>query len=286
MPKVRFKVGATYQIFDLSALKEGGKGQYNGNAVPIRCPHCGNNGSFMPHLGGSLDYSLKDTQGKGPFNVPVWYGIRHCPNPSCKAPVFIAEQLGELAFSFPHQSIDFDASSVPERVAGSLREAIECHAANCYRGAALLSRRTLEEICDDRAAKGSDLRKRIISLGSLITVPKALIDAMDEIRLLGNDAAHVEAKTYDDISSEEVEIAIALCKELIKAVYQYDDLLSKIRSLKKLCNSLSISYNSSVIIAPLYLEIPGAGKFPKFRRIPGTGKNSGRKNSGDSILNS
>jgi hypothetical protein len=37
-----------------------------------------------------------------------------------------------------------------------------------------------------------------------------------KIKLLGNDAAHVEAKTYDEIGKEEIEAIIELTRELPK----------------------------------------------------------------------
>ena len=43
----------------------------------------------------------------------------------------------------------------------------------------------------------------------------------------------IEAKTYDSIGESELEIAIELTKEILKAVYQLDDLLAKLRALKK-----------------------------------------------------
>lgn len=200
--------------------------------MPIRCPHCGLVGAFAPSAGGSFQHSVPWTGGRN-VGIGLWYGVRHCPSPHCTGPVFVIEQNGDLVLSYPPQTIDFDASSVPGRIVESLREAIQCHAASCFRGAALLVRRTLEEVCQDRGAQGRDLKTRIGALAQIITIPLALIDAMDEIRLLGNDAAHVEAKTYDDIGPEEVEIAIELCKELVKSTYQYGDLVSKIRAFKK-----------------------------------------------------
>ncbi len=74
--------------------------------------------------------------------------------------------------------------------------------------------------------------QRLKSLNSTVIIPQELLDAADELRLLGNDAAHIEAKTYDTIGSYECEIAIELTKELLKAVYQYSNLVSKLRALK------------------------------------------------------
>lgn len=56
---------------------------------------------------------------------------------------------------------------------------------------------------------------------------------MDELRLLGNDAVHVESQVFDNVGREEVEIGIEFTKEILKAAYQYAGLLAKLKSLKK-----------------------------------------------------
>lgn len=64
-------------------------------------------------------------------------------------------------------------------------------------------------------------------------MPKELIEAADEVRLLGNDAAHLEARIYDEIGKEEVEAAIDLTKEILKAVYQLSNLVDRLRALRR-----------------------------------------------------
>jgi len=93
-------------------------------------------------------------------------------------------------------------------------------------------RRTLEEVCGDQSAKGKDLKERIAALGEKIIVPRELLEAANELRLLGNDAAHLEAKVYDDVGKVELDLAIELTKEILKAVYQLADLLERLKSLK------------------------------------------------------
>lgn len=94
-------------------------------------------------------------------------------------------------------------------------------------------RRVLEELCEDRGATGKNLKDRLSDLGANVVVPRELLDAADELRLLGNDAAHIEAKAYDSIGQEEAGLAIELAKELLKAVYQYQSLVDRLRGLKK-----------------------------------------------------
>ena len=64
-------------------------------------------------------------------------------------------------------------------------------------------------------------------------MPPALLAALDELRLLGNDAAHIRSRDYDQIGQQEVEVGLELTKEILKAVYQYDHLLGRLQALKK-----------------------------------------------------
>lgn len=135
--------------------------------------------------------------------------------------------------SYPPEVIDFDATNLPQDILSSIEEAIKCHSAGCFRASALMVRRTLEELCDDKNAAGNNLKARIAALSSVAVIPAELLNAADELRILGNDAAHIEAKDYDKIGKEESELAIELAKELLKAVYQYTSLVARLTALKK-----------------------------------------------------
>ena len=43
----------------------------------------------------------------------------------------------------------------------------------------------------------------------------------------------IEARTFDDVGNEEIELGISLAKEISKAVYQLSDLLDQLKALKK-----------------------------------------------------
>lgn len=160
-------------------------------------------------------------------------GIRLCPNPKCRAPVFVIMRDRQLIRSYPPEVIDFNATDIPVSIKSTLEEAIQCHAHSCFKASALMVRRLLEEVCKERGVTGKDLKERIRVLGTKIVIPAELLDGADELRLMGNDAAHIEAKAYDDLGKEEVEAGIELAKEILKAVYQYSSLLAKLRALKK-----------------------------------------------------
>jgi hypothetical protein len=63
-------------------------------------------------------------------------------------------------------------------------------------------------------------------------LPKDLLDGLDDLRLLGNDAAHFESNVYDKVGREEVEVAIEVTKEVLKGVYQMSALVKRLRGLQ------------------------------------------------------
>lgn len=94
-------------------------------------------------------------------------------------------------------------------------------------------RRTLEELCAERNAQGRDLKARLSALSDKVAVASALVDGLDSLRVLGNDAAHVELKDFDEVGKTEAELALEITKELLKGVYQYDDLVGRLAALKR-----------------------------------------------------
>jgi len=189
--------------------------------LAARCPHCGKE-AVMSQLG----------QDVGVGNNYVC-GQRICPDPACKGHLFVVSQAGSLVAAYPPVRIDFNADNIPENVRKTFEEVLDCHATGCLVACAIMVRRTLEEVCADRGATGSNLKARLTDLQSKIVLPQELIEAMDELRLLGNDAAHIEAQTFNQISTQELDVAIEFTKEILKGLYQYSSLLSKLRNLKK-----------------------------------------------------
>jgi hypothetical protein len=163
----------------------------------------------------------------------VAVGSRFCPKAGCRAHVFIV-RLGDKALAtYPAERLDFDPSDVPAQIVKAFEESLTCEANGCFVAAAMLVRKTLEGLCRDRNAQGRNLKEKVQDLGTKIIIPRDLLEGLDEIRLLGNDAAHVEAQTYDQIGKEELAIAVEFTKEVLKATYQLASLVNRMRALKK-----------------------------------------------------
>ena len=170
-----------------------------------------------------------------PTRKPYIAGQRRCPDPKCYAHLFFILEDGKLLATYPPETIDFDSADLPDGVLGALREAIKCHANGAYIAAAIMVRKTLEELCRDREAEGGDLHQRLEALrdSDSVILPEELLDGLHDLRLLGNDAAHVESRTYNNVGKDEVELALEITKVVLRAVYQYKTLIVKLRSYKK-----------------------------------------------------
>jgi hypothetical protein len=198
----------------------------NGTEIRLRCPACRQKAIFEP-----LGNDVRIYNGSNALVL----GNRRCPDQACRIHVFFAfgVKSDEILITYPPERLDFDASSLPPGVLTALEEAVSCHAAGCYVAAGMMVRKTLEELCAERASTGPNLKVRIENLQSRVVLPKELLDGLDDLRLLGNDAAHIESKVYQQIGKEEIEVSIEFTKEVLKAVYQYTELLSRLRALRK-----------------------------------------------------
>ena len=187
----------------------------------VRCPHC------------LKEVIMETIQQDLIIGVRYSSGQRRCPNIECHGHVFVVFYEGNPIITYPPTRIDFNPENIPQNIISTFEQAITCHSTGCFVASAIMVRRTLEEVCVNRGAKGSNLKERIANLKSRIIISKELLEAMDELRILGNDAAHVEAKEYENVSKEETRIAIECAKEILKSLYQQESLLKELKSLKK-----------------------------------------------------
>lgn len=195
--------------------------------ISLKCPFCHQYGMFE-----LVGKAVKvDRIG---FGFPFYAGSFSCPNSNCNTHVFIIYKANEnVVTSYPHSIIDFNKVEIPDEITNTFEEALQCHANNLYTASAIMIRRTLEELCSDKNAEGGNLKQRIQNLNEKVILPPSLFEGLDNLRLLGNDAAHVESRDYKNIGQEEVELAIDVTKEVLKSVYQFDDLVDRLTSLRE-----------------------------------------------------
>jgi hypothetical protein len=193
------------------------------------CPQCRQMVRFEPLRSARDEEIIPDIL----INEEQFVGSRYCPDPRCNAHLFIVYSEDQLHLTYPAMTIDFDVSDIPDEITRSLQEAITCHANCCYTAGAMMVRKAMEQMCQANQATGNNLKLRIQDLKSKVVLSSALFDALDHLRLLGNDAAHVEAQSYNEVGEQEVRIAITITKEILKSLYQTKSLVDQLKALQK-----------------------------------------------------
>jgi hypothetical protein len=163
------------------------------------CPHCGNEApqrlllSHNYEKGGwySEDGELAD------MAAPSLYHIRECC--TCHD-LLLYHELGadhaessadDVDLVYP-QPKDLDLS-VPSSVRACYAEAarIQEIAPNAY---AVMVRRALEALCDDRGAKAGSLASRLTEIATRGEMPPTLVEMTTVLRKLGNAGAHASSQ--------------------------------------------------------------------------------------------
>jgi len=199
--------------------------------IRLRCPEC------KDRVALETVEKLSDVM-FGQLEGPGFYaGQRVCPNNKCRTHIFVAYEYSAggavVLGSYPQEALDFDPAGLPAKVLAAFEEAVTCHANRCWMAAAMMVRKTLEELCSDHGITGGNLKGRIQELESKTVLPKQLIVGLDALRLLGNDAAHIESRDYEQVGQEEVEVAIDVAKEILKATYQMDSIVARLTALQQ-----------------------------------------------------
>jgi len=114
---------------------------------------------------------------------------------------------------------------VPERIRRDFQETLRCRATGFNYAAALVGRRVLQAAVRERGGKGKDLKEEIESLTTLSAQLKA---HAHEVRFTGNDAAHA-----DEVSEDEVDDLLEFTEEVLRALYVLPSKLEAAQSRRK-----------------------------------------------------
>ncbi|MEU4196675.1 DUF4145 domain-containing protein [Kribbella sp. NPDC026611] len=202
------------------------------HVIRMRCPECRLTTRMEPMDHPGQDYAVELRDG-----TKVGLGVRHCPNEACAQLIFVTynrqESEHSLLFTAPAETLDFDTTDLPTAVEAAMSEAAVCFSNGCYTAAAIMIRKTLEQVCHDQQITGGTLKTRIEALREKVILPPDLMAGLDALRLLGNDAAHIESQTFSQVGRTEVQVSFDVVKEILKGVYQYSALIASLNNLKK-----------------------------------------------------
>jgi Domain of unknown function (DUF4145) len=119
-------------------------------------------------------------------------------------------------------------ADVPLAISECLSEATQCLWANCPRAAAVMARRTLEAVCEDKGATGQTLAANVKSLFATGQLPKPLMDWADEVRLIGNQGPHFDVK--NPVTRADANELLRFLDDLLRYVYELPGELARRRA--------------------------------------------------------
>lgn len=106
---------------------------------------------------------------------------------------------------------------IPEPIKSDFEEALVCEAADSYRGAATLARRTLQVICLDKSAsKNKKLHEQIDELFAKNVITQDIKDWAHEVRYVGNDASHPNSV---DVTADDARDILELLSSMCDVLY-------------------------------------------------------------------
>jgi hypothetical protein len=207
--------------------------KYASQPTDLLCPSCGLRGAFLGFAKvPDLQWSHGEKSASGLGLVQYFAGLRHCPNIACRAVVaaFSNDETGRKPH--PPETVKFDTVNLPPSIVSSLEEAVKCHAAACYQASALMLRRALEQLCNHRSDAGASLKGRITALNGFASISDDGPGARAQLRVIVNDTETLSDVDVFVVSREESDLAIELALQVLKGVYQYASLRTRLLSLK------------------------------------------------------
>jgi hypothetical protein len=177
----------------------------------IYCPRCRCHTNLIYRAG----YERSIAGGKY-----LYHAVEECNN--CHQhflTIRLKNQYGQILKSYPEGLPKTVNSLISDSVKKDFEEALLCQSVGAYRGAAVLARRAVQLICLDKGAKeGEKLYKQIEELFDNNIITQDIKDWADEVRYIGNDAAHPNKEEVNKEDSEDIlELLESLCDVLYVA---------------------------------------------------------------------
>lgn len=187
---------------------------------PFRCRHCGNYAPFIIHTTCVHKHEEHDQDIGYVWESGMIYSILGCPH--CSGITITSshwhdnmESESELGYDVLYPSEEKMPVNVPEKIKEGYEAAVKVKQidANAY---AVLTRRLLELVCEDRKSEGKNLYEKLADLAHKNEIPDKLVEVANGLRGIGNIGAHAE---LGDVTVREVPIIGALINAILEYIY-------------------------------------------------------------------
>lgn len=150
------------------------------------------------------------------------YGFHKCPR--CQSPLLVqrSRQKGmgpriNQVTLFPLEPFKVDAA-FPAAVKHDYEETVKCFQANAYTATAIMCRKMLECILEEKKVVGRNLSEKLSRAKEDKVIDATLLQWANMLRLVGNEAVHGIAATF---TKEDAEDALTFIRAILEYIYTY-----------------------------------------------------------------
>lgn len=157
----------------------------------------------------------------------------------CDAPLLIKQDnIGNMAqgdiWDIPtkiYPAEEFHTNpNAPKQVRVIFEEACRCFKAHAYIATAILSRKTIESICDYHNIRERNLVSSLAKMKSEGKIDERLFEWADMLRLVGNEAAH---DTNAEISKEDASDVLDFANAIIDYIFSFKDKFDEFKTRRQ-----------------------------------------------------
>lgn len=146
----------------------------------------------------------------------------------CQSPFLVQEDFHEVPgdFTLPvtdklvlyPQDSSISLDSLPESVSQPYCEASQAYRVQLYDSCAVMCRKCVEAVCHEYGETKGVLAERLTRLMNKGVIDKAIFDWANELRLVGNVAAHIEPT--DRITQPDAEDALEFVRMMLLYIFE------------------------------------------------------------------
>lgn len=185
--------------------------------VRVHCQHC------MTMVGAAV----KGDFATGFEGEPTTYFVL-CVCPNCGGPLLA--EVYEVSFDpltgreysnpivrYPSRAVGVEPTW-PEVLAKRFAEADTCFRSGAFNAAAVMCRRTMEQVCSELGASGRTLHENLARLEQQGHLDRTLLEWAQSLRALGNVGAHAGT---EDVEAQDARDALEFARAVIDYVFAY-----------------------------------------------------------------
>lgn len=188
-----------------------------------------------PRCRATVDAEVKCDYTTDYGELPFWirYILSRCPR--CSTPLLLSQELydeeqrSDSKRLYPQPEYQ-PGRQVPEEIREAFLEALTAYRAGAHTASAIMCRKTLEGVCESEGVKEGTLYASLEAMRDTGIIEDRLYEWADELRLVGNEAAH---DVHVTVGQEDAKDAIQFTHAILEYLYTFRKAFQQFRERRR-----------------------------------------------------